>query len=269
MHSIFRLSAALMLVLGMAVTAQADETAAQIRQHAADHRMLVLGEYHGTRQTPLLVRQLVDDYSRDHTPVLLALELPRAENPSLRDYLDSNGSPAARQRLQQRAFWTVRDDQHDGRRSRDMLAMIESLRALKAQGRDIGIVGYDVDRSDDGNQARDEGMAVEVRRLYQGLPDEARMVVLSGNVHAMLQRPEGAPPEMQMQPMASLLRDLDLYSVRLEALRGQFWACLDRCKALPLRDQVVRAPQADTEAGRQYDLWVWMPELSVGTLADP
>ncbi|HAL21316.1 MAG TPA: calcium-binding protein [Stenotrophomonas sp.] len=269
MRSIFRWTAALMLVLGMAFSAQADDTAAQIRQHAADHRMLVLGEYHGTRQTPLLVRQLVDDYSRDGTPVLLALELPRGENPSLRDYLDSDGSPAARQRLQERAFWTVRDDQHDGRRSRDMLAMIESLRALQAQGRDIGIVGYDVDRSDDGNQARDEGMAIEVRRLYQGLPDTARMVVLSGNVHAMLQRPEGAPPEMQMQPMASLLRDLDLYSVRLEALRGQFWACLDRCKALPLRDQVARAPQADTEAGRQYDLWVWMPELSVGTLVDP
>ncbi|WP_313179505.1 calcium-binding protein [Stenotrophomonas sp.] len=266
MHSIFRWTTALILALGMAVTADADDTAAQIRQHTADHRMLVLGEFHGTRETPLLVRQLVDDYSHDGAPVLLALELPRAENPTLRDYLASDGGAAARQRLHGREFWTVHDDQHDGRRSRDMLALIEDLRALKAQGRVIDLVGYDVDNSDGGNQARDDRMAAELRRLYRRLPDGARMLVLTGNVHAMLQRPAGAPPEMQTQPMASLLRDLDVYSVRLEAQRGHFWACLDRCKALPIRDQPARGPEVDTDAGREYDLWVWMPELSVGTL---
>lgn len=80
MHSIFRWTTALLLALGMAVTAHADDTAAQIRQHAGDHRLLVLGEFHGTRETPLLVRQLVDGYSRTG-PVLLALELPRGETP--------------------------------------------------------------------------------------------------------------------------------------------------------------------------------------------
>ncbi len=65
MHSIFRWTTALMLALGMAVTVHADDTVTQIRRYAADHRMLVLGELHGTRETPLLVRQLVDDYSRD------------------------------------------------------------------------------------------------------------------------------------------------------------------------------------------------------------
>ena len=141
MHSIFRWTTALILALCMAVPAHADDTAAQIRQHAADHRMLVLGEFHGTRETPLLVRQLVDDYSGDGTPVLLALELPRGENPTLRDYLASDGGAAARQRLRGRAFWAVRDDQHDGRRSRDMLAMIEDLRALMSTGVEGAIVG--------------------------------------------------------------------------------------------------------------------------------
>jgi len=269
MHSIFRWTTALMLALGMAVTAHADDTAAQIRQHTADHRMLVLGEFHGTRETPLLVRQLVDDYSRDGKPVLLALELPRAETPTLRDYLASDGGAAARRRLHGRAFWTVHDDQHDGRRSRDMLGMIEDLRALKAQGRVIDVVGYDVDKSDGGNQARDDRMAAELRRLYRRLPDGARMLVLTGNAHAMLQRPAGAPPEMQTQPMASALRDLDIYSVGLEALRGHFWGCMDRCKALALLERPARAPEVNTHAGREYDLWVWMPQLSVGTLVDP
>jgi len=267
MHSIFHWTAALMLALGMAVTAHADDTAAQIRQHAGDHRLLVLGEFHGTRETPLLVRQLVDDYSRTG-PVVLALELPRGETPTLREYLASDGGAAARQHLHGRAFWTVRDDQHDGRRSRDMLAMIESLRVLKSQGRVIDVVGYDVDNSDGGNQTRDDGMAAELRRLYGRLPAGARMLVLTGNVHAMLQRPADAPPEMQTRPMASLLRDLGIYSVRLEAQRGHSWACLDRCKALPIREQPARAPHVDSDAGRQYDLWLWMPELSVGTLVE-
>lgn len=269
MHSIFRWTTALILALGVALNAHADDTVAQIRQHAAEHRMLVLGELHGTREVPLLVRQLVDDYSRNGTPVLLALELPRAETPTLRDYLDSDGGTAARQRLHDRAFWTVRDDQHDGRRSRDMLAMIESLRALKAQGRDITIVGYDVNHSDAGNQIRDDRMAAELRRLYRRLPDDARMVVLTGNVHAMLQRPDGMPPEMQMRPMASGLRDLDIYSVRLQAQHGQFWGCTGSCMARSIPEQEARGPRADTHAKRQYDLWVWMPKLSVGTLVDP
>ncbi len=269
MHSIFRWTAALLLALGMAVTAQADDTVTQIRHYAADHRMLVLGEFHGTRETPLLVRQLVDDYSRDGTPVLLALELPRGENPTLREYLESDGGAAARQHLHGRAFWTVRDDQHDGRRSRDMLAMIESLRVLKSQGRVIDVVGYDVNASKGGNQVRDDLMAAELRRLYRGLPANARMLVLTGNVHAMLRRPQGMPPEMQMHPMASQLRDLDIYSVRLGAQRGQAWGCADRCMARPLPEQVAPRPRDDTHAERPYDLWVWMPELSVGTLVDP
>ena len=268
MHSIFRWTTALLLALGVALTAHADDTAAQIRQHAGEHRLLVLGEFHGTRETPLLVRQLVDDYSRNG-PVLLALELPRAENPVLRDYLESDGGARARRHLHGRAFWTVRDDQHDGRRSRDMLAMIEGLRVLKAQGRVIEVVGYDVNASSGGNQTRDDFMAAELRRLYRGLPDNARMLVLTGNVHAMLRRPEGMPPEMQRRPMASQLRDLDIYSVRLGALRGQAWACADRCMARPLPEQVAPRLRGDTHADRAYDLWVWMPELSVGTLVDP
>jgi hypothetical protein len=32
---------------------------------------------------------------------------------------------------------------------------------------------------------------------------------------------------------------------------------------------VATAPRVDADAKRPYDLWVWMPELSVGTLVGP
>ncbi len=92
------------------------------------------------------------------------------------------------------------------------------------------------------------------------------MLVLTGNVHAMLQHPDGMPPGMQMRPMASGLRDLDIYSVRLEALRGKAWGCAGSCRARSIPEQEARGPRVDTQAKRQYDLWVWMPELIIGTL---
>ncbi len=39
MHTIFRWTTALILALGMVVTAHADDTVAQIRQHAGEHRI--------------------------------------------------------------------------------------------------------------------------------------------------------------------------------------------------------------------------------------
>lgn len=269
MHVWIRVITALLLTTALATTARADETATQIRQHAGEHRLLVLGEYHGTRETPLLVRQLVDDYSRDGTPVVLALELPHSEDASLAAYLASEGDADAMAALRARRYWNVLSDRHDGRRSHDMLELIEAVRALREQGRAVQVIGHDVTVSAQGNQVRDDAMAANVRQAYERLPANARLLVLTGNVHAMRQRPADAPPEMQQRPMATALADLDLYSVRLDALKGSIWACLpDVCRSLPLREIPARELRASVEPGRQYDLWVWMPVLSVGRLLE-
>lgn len=259
----------LLLGVCLAGSALADEVATQIREHAGAHRLIVLGEYHGTRETPLLVRQLADDYSAAGTPVILALEMPRGENHLLARYLASDGGPAMRRALAGSAFWSVQDNQHDGRRSRDMLDLIEALRLLKEQGRDVRVLGYDVDASSDDNQQRDDEMAVELRRLYNDTSAQTRLLVLAGNVHAMRHRPADAPQEMQQRPMASQLIDLDLYSIRLEPLRGESWGCFgERCRALVLPVRAARAPKVDTALDRMYDLIVWLPMVSLARLVD-
>ncbi len=247
----------------------ADDTAAQIVAHAGDHRLIVLGEYHGTAETPLLVADLMARYSRDNTAVRLALELPMSENVALARYLRSDGDADARRALRASPFWVVKDDQHDGRRSRDMLALIEAVRTLRAQGRDVGVAGYDEETGTaTSSDQRDAAMAAHLRQQFNALPASARMLVLTGNVHAMRTRPADAPPEMQQRTMASYLLDLPLYSVRLEALRGHFWGCAQPCRARPLTRRAPRAAKEDAGADRQYDLWIWMPVLSVGTLTD-
>ncbi|MBT2768411.1 calcium-binding protein [Stenotrophomonas sp. ISL-67] len=247
-----------------------DGTATQIMTLAADHRMVVLGEYHGTAETPLLVADLMERYSRDHAPVRLGLELPMSENVALARYLRSDGDAAAREALRSSPFWKVDNDQHDGRRSRDMLALIETLRTLRMQGRDVGVAGYDVETgSTDSSEERDAAMATHLRQQFNALPNAARMLVLAGNVHAMRSPPADAPPEMQQRTMAAHLLDLPLYSVRVEALRGQSWGCMKPCRAVELIERPARDPLVETDADRSYDVWVYLPELSVGTLTDP
>ncbi|WP_305806312.1 calcium-binding protein [Stenotrophomonas sp. YIM B06876] len=246
-----------------------DDTAAQIVTHAGDHRLLVLGEYHGTVETPLLVAGLMERYSRDNAAVRLALEMPTSENAALARYLRSEGDAPARKALRQSPFWRVRDNQHDGRRSRDMLGLIEAVRSLREQGRDVSVAGYDREAAaEGGNDVRDAWMAACLRQQFGALPPAARMLVVTGNVHAMRQRPADAPAQMQQRPMASHLLDLPLYSVRLEALQGEFWGCGQPCRAIALYPTAARAPDADTTPGRQYDLVIWMPRLSVARLTD-
>jgi erythromycin esterase-like protein len=266
-------------VIGMALgaanaapapVARVEDTAAQIIQHAGDARLIVLGEYHGTAETPRLVADLVERYSRDNAAVRLGLEMPMSENVALARYLRSNGDPDAREALRTTLFWFVKDNQHDGRRSRDMLDLIESIRSLRAQGRDVGVAGYDVETgSSTDNDMRDAAMATHLHQQFNALPPGDRMLVLTGNVHAMRSPPADAPPEMQQRTMASHLLDLPLYSVRLEALRGHFWACVQPCRALPLIERAPRDPELSTDQDRQYDLVVFLPGLSVGTLTAP
>lgn len=270
MQGWIRVMATLLLSVALATAGRAEDAARQIRQHAGGHRLLVLGEYHGTRETPLLVAQLVEAYSRDGTPVVLALELPHSEDPALAAYLDSDGDAEALAALRARRYWSVIGERHDGRRSHDMLELIEAVRALRAQGRALQVIGFDIAHSMHGNQARDDAMAARLRKVYERLSDNARLLVLTGNVHAMRQRPADAPAQMQQRPMAAMLADLDLYSVRLDARKGSIWACLaDACRTLPLRDRPDQAWHVSTAPGRQYDLWVWLPALSVGRLLEP
>jgi len=248
------------------------QTSADIRAHSGGHRLLVLGEMHGTREIPLLVRQLVDDYSRDGTPVVLGLEVPTAQTAPMQAYLDSDGSPAARQRLSAAPFWAVADDQHDGRRSRDMLDLIDALRVLKASGRAVQVMGYDAISDGTDAQQRDDGMAQAVRRAYAALPATGRLLVLTGNVHAMLKIPEGAPKEMQRRPMASQLADLHAYTVNISARSGAFWGCPGRpCRPLSVAAMggyTGASPRVYNGDDRQWHMGVWLPEFTVARLVE-
>lgn len=203
---------------GVAAAAQA------IREHAGDRRLVLLGESHGTREIPDLVEVLAAEYAQDG-PVVVGLEVAYGEQAALDAYLRSDGGTQARAVLRSRAYWTRHDDQHDGRRNEDMLDLIESVRRLRAQGHDVALLAFDMNadtpRRDD--DARNRFMAHVVRSAVQALP-RGRVLMLAGHVHAMLERPSYAPPQMPT-PTGVFLRDLGPASIRIGAKTGQSWAC--------------------------------------------
>ncbi len=116
------------------------ETAARDLLAQADAlRPLLIGEIHGTQETPALLASMLRQGSG--RPWLLGLEIPRQEQERIEAFLRSDGGARARAALTGGAFWTR--ELQDGRSSEAMLQLIDAVRALRRSGRDIHVVCFD------------------------------------------------------------------------------------------------------------------------------
>ncbi|MBD9369896.1 calcium-binding protein [Xanthomonas sp. XNM01] len=247
---------------GSAARASAVDT---LVAEAGKHRLIMLGEMHGTREIPPLVGEVAEHLSREG-PLLLALEIHASEHASLRAYLDGDGSVAQRDLLRRRPFWSVPQQRNDGRRSEDMLDLVERMRQLRAQGRDVAVLAYDV--ANGGGPIgdwRDDAMAAQLRQAFGALP-RGPMLVLTGNVHAMRLRPSWAPEQMPA-PMTAGLLDLQPVSIEIAAASGEFWAC-PAAGCGPQR--IVAVPSAGAlPAGEPFDYRIVLPAFSVARPVKP
>lgn len=249
---------AMILVLGMtlwcaglqAAYEGTDAAADRVMAAAGAHRLIVIGEMHGTREIPALVSELARRYARQG-PLRVALEVSRDEQADLNAYLNSSGGRARRTALSRRPYWNVDLASSDGLRTEDALDLIESLRQLRAQGRDVAVVAFDLatqarpqtDARDGKTRARDRdrSMAQYLRAAHADLP-RGRILVLTGNVHAMLR----APNARFQAPMAGHLLDLAPYTVNVAAREGAFWACQagKACGPVPIKTTTDSGPLA-------------------------
>jgi hypothetical protein len=151
------------------------------------YRFVVFGEAHGAREVPELFGDVVCQASASRK-VIAALEWPRAMQPALDAYMASDGSPAARRRLLASDAWSRSD--RDGRTSQAMLDLIETLRRLKADGRDVSLQAFAIS-SGMALRRQDYGeieMARNLGEIANGDPSAPLVLVLAGNVHAGKQR---------------------------------------------------------------------------------
>lgn len=190
-----------------------------------DRRLVFFGEMHGTQETPALVADVIDAYAAHGRPVVLALEIGTEEQPRFDRYVASRGLASDRAALLGGMHW--REVHHDGRDSRAMFELIDHMRRLRARGTPIALVAFDGGGTDMGSRNR---RMAEVLRATAGRFPRSRLLVLTGNVHAMTRKPSwsvfdgGKRIELPMTA-AQHLADLAPLSIDVKGASGAYWAC--------------------------------------------
>lgn len=249
----------------------ATEAAKQIDATVEGRRLVILGEMHGTAETPAIAGELAARWATGaHAqPVLLGLEATSVDQARVDRYLASRGTPADRADLLAGEHWT--EPMHDGRDSVAMAGLIERMRALRAAGGDISIALFDTP----GKGERDARMATSLRNAIAAHRG-ARVLVLTGNVHAMTGKPpqmfsEGKPYKLPTTT-ARHLADLHPVSIDVRAMQGDLWICQETCgrKTLPSGGRTITAPSIERyDPGQAWDYLVKLPRFTASLPAVP
>ncbi|MCW3848359.1 hypothetical protein OF829_14030 [Sphingomonas sp. LB-2] len=186
---------------------------------ARPSRWIVAGESHGTAEAPAAYAELVC-HAGDQRPVVAAVEQLESDQPLIDAWIASDGGEAAKAALLEARMWTTRD----GRSSLAYLALFERLRLLVREGRVRRVVAFQPAWTGPFDPARYEVMMAE--RLRAASPDPStRVVVLVGNVHAMLREVNfGGTAYM---PAAGLLPSGETLTLNLMSNGGAAWNCTD------------------------------------------
>lgn len=161
--------------------------------------VVLVGEMHGTEQSPRFVSDLVCTALDAGLPVTVALEIPEEEATRVTAYLDSDGGAGARAVLLAGPFWT--DEYQDGRRSKAELELIESLRHDRKAGLPVKVALLDRRKQTTG-AARDAFMASRLADTATASPRDF-VVSLTGNLHSRTRK--GTPWDAEYTPMGLVL----------------------------------------------------------------
>jgi len=192
-----------------------------------DHHSVIIGEMHGTTETPELAAQIVAAASTTR-PVIVGLERTSDETTALEAYVAHPDQPATRATLLAGDSWSK--GMTDGRSSEAMLRMITTLAELKAKGADtkvVTLIRIPVDMpaafaAAGGPQAYgDQSMADVIRENLHTAAGNALFVAYMGNLHAL--------PALDMKAthggsVSDRVRDLHPL-VLLPEGKGQAWNC--------------------------------------------
>lgn len=190
-------------------------------------RVLLLGEIHGTMESPAFALEVACHAMELDLAVIVGLELATAEQARVDIFLDSAGTEQDRVALLAGPPW--QSSYQDGRASRAMLDLIDGLRQLRRQGRQVGVALFDAPVSG-GGQRRDGEMARQLATVIGGSP-ASLMIVLTGNVHSRIIA--GMPRSPSYEPMGYLLGRAtsfdNLVALNVAHAGGSAWICAPAC----------------------------------------
>ena len=232
-------------------------------------RVLLLGEIHGTVESPAFVLETAQRIHREGNESLIALQMLPDEQSRIDAYLASEGDDAARRELLAGEVWSAVVQSGVG--SRAMFELIEGLRQLRADGAALSVVAFDEPLSELGDsERRDEAMA---RRLLEATTNrpEAVMLVLTGNQHSRVRRGRGKQRNFRTMgwQLSQMIRDNRVVGVDVAHHGGQAWSCdgetADSCGVREMKPRGPKDGEWITLYGRidltKHHGWYYVGEL--------
>jgi hypothetical protein len=225
-----------------------DEIPDPVIEAVSRYRVVTIGEMHGTQEAPKFVWGLFKALSSGKRSVLLALEIPQAEQAAVNRFLEDGDKNA----LGNSPFF--KDAFQDGRRSRAMADLLDRTRGISG----AKVLCFDPGTENDA-QMRDVRMA-EILRA--GLDQSGRdmAVVLAGNVHAAVS--VGTPWDAGYRSMGyelwsqagSSIKRSDIHAIRLRYHDGSAWLCWTN-QPCGVRDLGTNStPYSDAASAERYYL---------------
>ena len=214
-------------------------------------RVIVIGEIHGTAEAPAAVAEMACAAAQAG-PVIVALELEDTLQPTFDAYLAAPDTESARAALEGSTL--LNRKYQDGRSSRAMLEMMERLRQLRAEGRDVSIHAFQpqsLTRALDLDQSWYElNMGYLLGQARHRRP-EARIIALTGSYHAR-KTPHSAFPAGGI-PATGHLPTTEIVTLKIAQQGGASWSCgADACGVSPVLETydpeargVILTPSAD------------------------
>lgn len=198
-------------------------------------KILLLGEMHGTAESPGFVADLACHAARTQRPVTVALEINRSESPRVETYLASKGLPEDRAALVQGGFWN--NQPRDGRNSEAMAGLLDSLRKLRQQGASVKVELIDPGPGNfkDGPD-RDRQMAANFAAAVERSPEDL-FVSLTGNLHNRIVRGWSNKPDYEWMGYVLRQKYADrLVSLNASSTGGTAWVCFgEDCGPQPMK----------------------------------
>ena len=215
------------------------ERAARGVLNAYDHdSVLIVGELHGTAETPALASALTRVLARD-SRVVLGLEIDRQEQPRIDEFLRSDGSADSVSALLASNFWQAEPARGDGRRSHAIVQLIEAIRVARLSGSAISIVALDDATFFHKGVDRNQALASRIAALYEQEGEDV-VIILIGNYHARVTPPpevisEGEVLVKPPVPTAARIANVPITAVNVTGCSGEFWSCISTDSCGPVK----------------------------------
>ena len=229
-------------------------------------RWIVVGELHGTAETPAAFGELVclAAVARPKRRIIVAIEHPQSDQAEYDRYLNSAGAPTDRSALLQTSAW--RSEFKDGRTSEAFLALIDTLRLLRQARLIDGVVLFQPSgKALTGPEEREVAMARNLEAA--SLDSKTLTLVLVGNVHAM--RSRFVRPTFSYLPAAGHLPAEATITLDVRSNGGAAWNCIPECgphERGPARLQAKRGVLLDPAMKPRFD---GLLDLGLQTTASP